>query len=70
MPQEEEEEGCGARLHWNSLFPSPPQPTQLQQFTEVKRALESLLPVSGKPSTVYKLLEVSGEQFLRWLVGG
>lgn len=59
-----EEEGCRALPRWNSLFPSPHRLVLLQDFTRLKRTLKFPLPAAGKPSRVYKLLEVSGEQFM------
>lgn len=59
-----EEEGCSALPHWNSLFPSPHRLVLLQDFTRLKRTLKFPLAAAGKPSRVYKLLEVSGEQFM------
>ena len=66
---EEDEEGCSALPHQNSLFPSPRRLALLQHFTRLKRALKFPLPAAGKPSTVHKLPEVSGERFMRWLTG-
>lgn len=63
------EEGSSALPPGNSLFPSSPQLALLQHFTPLKRALKSPLPQMGKPSMVYKLLEVSGEGFM-WGLGG
>lgn len=65
----EEEEGCSTLPHRNSLFLSPRWLALLQHFTQLKKALKFPLPVAGKPGAVYKLLEVSGERFMRWLMG-
>lgn len=51
----EEEEGCGALPHQNSLFPSPCQLALLQHVIRLKRALKFPLLTARKPRALYKL---------------